>query len=103
VKLVGACRVYWVTRSDVGPHNLKNLWKGIVECMMGMLGKYLDRGWFYCRPSFRVGVEAVMYCWNRCSSNFSFSNTFVIVLCHLLVDSNTFLKMRVFKMSYWLH
>jgi len=38
---------------------LKNLWKGIVECMMGVLGSYLDRGWCYSHPSFRIEVEGL--------------------------------------------
>jgi len=42
VKLVGACGPYWVKRFDVGPHDVKNLWTGIVECMMGVLGRYLE-------------------------------------------------------------
>jgi len=34
-------------------------------------------------------------------SNFNFPSKFVIVLlCRLLVDSNTFLKMCIFKMSF---
>jgi len=71
---------------------------------MGVLGRYLDRGWFYSCPSFRGGVGAVTYCLNRCNSNFSFPSKFVIILlCRLLVDSNTFLKMCIFKMSYWLY
>jgi hypothetical protein len=32
--------------------------------------------------------------------NFSFQNKFIIFLCGLLVDNNTFYKMCVFK-SYW--
>ena len=72
--------------------------------MMGLLGRCLDWGWFYSCPSFSSGLGGVKYCWNRCSSNFTFPMKFVIVLlCGLLVDSNTFLKMCVFKMSYWLH
>ena len=42
MKLLGACGPYWVKRPDVGPHDLKNLWTGIVEGMVGVLGRYLD-------------------------------------------------------------
>jgi hypothetical protein len=42
-----------------------------------------------------VGVK---YCRNRCRSNFTSPNKFVIVRpCGLLVDNNTFLKICVFK------
>ena len=48
-------------------------------------------------PCFRVVVGGVKYCWNRCSSNFSFLNKVIIVLpSGLLVDSNKFSKI-------WLH
>jgi hypothetical protein len=47
VKLVGACRLYRVTRSDIGLHDLKHLRKGIVERMVGVFERYLDRKWFY--------------------------------------------------------
>jgi len=54
-------------------------------------------------PSFRGGVWAVKYRWNRCSSIFAFetSSKFKILLPRgLLVDNNAFSKMRVFKKSY---
>ena len=71
---------------------------------MGVLGRYLDRGWFHSHPSFRGWVRGVKHWWNRCSSNFRFQNKFIIVLlCGLLVDNNTFLIMSIFKISYWLH
>ena len=55
-------------------------------------------------PCFRGGMGRVEYCWDRCSCNFSSPNKFIIVLpCDLLVDNNTYLKMFIFKMSYWLH
>jgi hypothetical protein len=38
-----------VTRSDLELHDLKHLRKEIVERMMGELGSYLGRGWFYSR------------------------------------------------------
>jgi hypothetical protein len=77
------------------------IWKNYGQ---GVLVRYLDRGWFYSCPSFRDGVGAVKYCLNRCTSYFSFPSKFVIVLLYrLLVDCNTFLKMCIFKMSYWLH
>jgi len=42
---------------------------------------------------FRGGVGGLKCCWNRCISNFSFPNKFIIVLpCGLLVANNTFLK-----------
>ena len=56
MKLLGACGPWQVKRSDIGPRDLKHLRKGIVECMMGVLGSYLDRGWCYSRPSYRIGV-----------------------------------------------
>ena len=47
---------------------------------------------------FRGGVWGVKYCWNRCSSNFSFRNNFIIFLpCGLLVDNNSFSKICVSK------
>jgi hypothetical protein len=36
-----------VRRSDVELHDSKHLRKEIVKRMMGMLGSYLGRGWFY--------------------------------------------------------
>jgi len=55
-------------------------------------------------PCFSGGVGELKCCWNRCSFNFSFPNEFIIVLlCGLLVANNTFLKLCIFKMSYWLH
>jgi hypothetical protein len=49
-------------------------------------------------PFFRDGEGGVKYCWNRCSSNFSFPNMFIIVLLwgHQ-VDNNTFSKVCIFK------
>ena len=47
MKLFDTGRLYWVHRSDVGMHNLKNLWKGIVKHMMGVPGRNLHQGWFY--------------------------------------------------------
>jgi hypothetical protein len=67
---------------------------------MGVLVSHLDRGWFYSRL-FIQGRDkgwGVMYCRNRCNSNFRFRNNFKIVLpCDLLVDNNTFSEMCVFK------
>jgi hypothetical protein len=37
VNLVVVCGAYQVTRSDIGPHDLKHLQKGIVERMMHVL------------------------------------------------------------------
>jgi hypothetical protein len=31
----------------IGLHDLKHLWEGIVEHMVGVLGRYLDQGSFY--------------------------------------------------------
>ena len=85
------------------PHDLKNLWKGIVQHMMGVLGRYRDRGWFYSCLVSGLGQRGLKCCWNNCNSNFSFPNEFIIVLpCGLLVANNTFLKLCIFKMSYWL-
>jgi hypothetical protein len=39
VNLVVACMPYRVTNSDIGLHGLKHLRKGIVERMMGVLGR----------------------------------------------------------------
>jgi hypothetical protein len=33
--------------SDIGLQDLKHLWIGIVERMVGVPERYLDRGWFY--------------------------------------------------------
>jgi len=52
VTLVDAFGPQWAKRSDVGPQDLKNLQEGTVENVMGVVGKNLDRGWFYSRPSF---------------------------------------------------
>ena len=52
----------------------------------------------FIRALFQRWDRGVKYCWNRCSSNFSFRNKFIIVLpCGLLVDNNTFSKIWVFK------
>ena len=49
-------------------------------------------------PCFRGGVGGVKYCWNRCRSNFSVWNKFIIVPpCGLLVDNKTFSKLCVFR------
>jgi len=54
-------------------------------------------------PCFRGGVGSEILL-EQFSSNFSFQNKLIIVLLFdLLVDNNTFLKMYIFKMSYWLH
>jgi len=64
----------------------------------------MDRGRFYFHPSFRAGVGVVKYCWNRCRSNFSFRNKFIIVLsCGLLADNSILLKICIFNMSCWQH
>jgi len=46
VNLVGTCGPSRVTRADIGLHDLNHLRKGIVDRMMGVLGRYLDGGWF---------------------------------------------------------
>jgi hypothetical protein len=72
--------------------------------MMGVLGRYLDQGWFYSHPSFRGGAGGVKYCWNRGSPNFSFQNKFIIVLlCGHLVDNYTLKKNVHFLNDVWLH
>jgi hypothetical protein len=49
-------------------------------------------------PCFWGGVGGVKYCWNRCSSNFSFRHKFIIVLPRsVLAEYNTFPKMCIFK------
>jgi hypothetical protein len=97
VTLVGAFGPKWAKRSEVGPHDLKNLQEGTVEYMMGVLGRNLDRGWLYSRSSFRDGVGGVKNCWNPCRSNFGLPNNFVtFLLCGLLVNNNRFLKMCIF-------
>jgi hypothetical protein len=93
VYLVGACGPQRVTRSEIGLDDLRYLRKGIVKCMMGVLGRYLNRGWFYCHLVSGVGW-GVKDCWN--SSNFSFRNKFIIVLpCGLLVDNDRFKNVRI--------
>jgi len=55
VYLVVVCRPYRVTRSDIGLHDLKHLWKGIVERML----RVLDRSGLRVvslSPLFRGGV-----------------------------------------------
>jgi hypothetical protein len=65
---------------------------------MGVLGTYLDQGWFYSRLFSGKGWWGVNYCWNRCSSNFSFQNNFVIVLpWGHQGDNNAFSKVCIFK------
>jgi hypothetical protein len=50
-----------------------------VECMMDMLGRILDQGWFYSRHNSGEGWDGgVKYCWNQYRSNFSLPNKFVI-------------------------
>jgi len=64
--------------------------------MMGVLGRYLDRGWFYSRLVSGMGWGGVKYCWNRCSSNFAFRNKFIIVLpCGILVEYNIYIFLNV--------
>jgi hypothetical protein len=41
--------------SDIGLHDLDHLRGGTVECMMGVLGRYLDLDWFYFRLVSGVG------------------------------------------------
>jgi len=41
--------------SDIGQHDMKHLWNGIVERMLGVLVGYLNRGWFYSRFLSGVG------------------------------------------------
>jgi hypothetical protein len=83
--------------SDTGLHDLKYLRKGIVR-MMVVLGRYLERGWFYSRLVSGVRWGGVKYCWNRRSCNFSFRNKFIFVLpCGLLVDNITFSKCAFLK------
>jgi hypothetical protein len=48
-------------RSDIGLHNLKHLWKGIVENMLGVLRTYLDQRWFYSCLFSGLG-------WGECST-----------------------------------
>ena len=98
MNLAGAGGPQRVKKSVVVQHNLKNLQKGFVEGLMDVLGRNLEGGCFYSRPSFRDGVGRVKYCWNGCRSNFSFTKNFVIVLpCNILVANDTFLKMCIFK------
>jgi hypothetical protein len=52
--------------SDIGLNDLEYLWGGTVECMMGVLWRYMDVGWFYfCLVSGVGWSEGVKYCWNR--------------------------------------
>jgi hypothetical protein len=48
--------------------------------MMGVLGMYLDQTFTHAFFQGRGGVGGEKYCWNRCSSNFSFQNKFIIIL-----------------------
>jgi hypothetical protein len=71
------------------PYYWKHLLKGTVQrvSMMGVLG---TRGGF-ALALFQGWGRGVKYCWEMCSSNFSFRNKFIIFLsCGLLEDTNTF-------------
>jgi hypothetical protein len=71
--------------------------------MVGVLGRYPERGWSYSRLGSRVGWGSEVLS-EQVQLNFSFPYKCIIVLlCGLLVDNNTHLKMYVFKMSYWLY
>ena len=54
-------------RSDIGLHDLKHLWKGIVEQIMRVLGRSGLRV-VSLSPCFMGEVWGVKYCWNRFSS-----------------------------------
>jgi len=69
-----ACGPYQVLRSDIGLHDLKHLWKGIVERMMRLLGRFGLRV-LSLLPCFRGGVGGMKYCWNRCSSILAFETS----------------------------
>jgi len=76
-----------VMRSDIGLHNLKQLWKGIVEHMMCVLGRSGLRVVSSCLVS-GVGCEVLL---EQVQLNFNFRNKFIILLPYgLLVDNNTF-------------
>jgi len=96
VNLVVACGPWRVMISDNGLHDLKHLWKGIVERMM-RAGEVWTEGGFTlalfqgCGAGSKVLLEQVQL-------NFSFWNKFIILIpCGLLVDNNTFSKMCIFK------
>ena len=74
MNLVVACGPWQVTRSDIGPHDLKHLGKGIVEHMMHVLGRSGLRV-VSLSPCFRGGVWGVKNCWNRCSSILAFETS----------------------------
>jgi hypothetical protein len=77
-------------RSDTGLHHLKHLRNGIVERMMGVLGTYLDQGWFYYHFVSRAGWGSDVLL-EQVQLSFSFRNRFIIVLrCGHQVDNNTF-------------
>jgi len=46
--------------SDIGLHDLKHVWKGIVEHMMGVLGRELDRSWFNLFQGWGGGSEILL-------------------------------------------
>jgi len=48
VNLFGDYGAQRVTKTDTGLHDARYLPKRIVELMMGVLGRYMGRGWFYC-------------------------------------------------------
>jgi len=78
--------------SDTGLHDLKHLRKGIVERTTIVLGRYLDRGWFYSRLVSGVGWGSEVLL-EHLQFNFSFRNKFIIVLpCGLSVGKIFFLK-----------
>jgi hypothetical protein len=63
-----------VTRSDIGLHDLKPLWKGIVERMLRVLRRSGLRV-VSLSPCFRGGVWGVKYCWNTYSSILALETT----------------------------
>ena len=64
----------WVTRSDIGLHDLKHLRKGIVESMMRVLRRSGLRP-VSLSPCFRGGVWGEKCCWYRCSSILAFQTS----------------------------
>ena len=86
------------------PHDLKKFMERNCAAYDGCAWKVSGPSVVLLLPCFRGGVGGLKCCWNRCSSHFSFSNEFIIVLpCGLLVANNTVLKLCIFKVSYWVH
>jgi hypothetical protein len=75
-------------------HDLKHLRKGIVEGMMGILRRHLDRGFTVALFQRRGGEREALL--EQVKLHFSFRNKYIIILpWGHQVDNNTFFNMRI--------